>query len=636
MLHLRPYSLIAVLLGAACADEPTKPPATAMPIRTAASAALLDDNRGNVGLALLESGLFTTAVSTLGLPVNPITLVPVPVNLTGRVLAHPKIHNLYWDDDWNAHNPDAPTHEHIDAFTRALVGSQYFAPAAQYGVGQATFTGFDGSSVFCGPRSPGAQVEFVEIIIWATCEIGFNPLSPIPGLFPAITGVPQADDDALYVIYLPRAATIVEGGCSFSGYHFFGAVPKVRLVLGVPVVFPQTFAFAVVQTSCLTPSGPGASLQDSVTRIASHEIIEAATDPLVGLGWIDDAVVTQGDLSDLFQLLSNVALDLRVGEAADICQAVHVTAPVPLAVTEPSLNNRILVAPYWSNQNNACVPLVPQTTLTIGSPHFSGVATFVTSATRFDASATDGGSGAGITSISYRVFPQGSTPPAYTTVPGATVQFTVGGPDGVYEVDVFATGNNGTSESPQAHLVDLDNTAPVIRITQPAATQYAHSTVLTLQYDVGDGAGSGVASFTPTMDGAGTLSGHGLLSGQVITLLAELALGPHTFMIRAVDHVDNAAVAAVTFTIIVTAQSIQDDVAQFLAQGMIKNAGVASSLSSKLRAAAALRATGHCAAAANVYVAFINELQAQSGKGVDAAAAAIMIADAQYLIAHCP
>jgi len=33
---------------------------------------------------------------------------------------------------------------------------------------------------------------------------------------------------------------------------------------------------------------------------------------------------------------------------------------------------------------------------------------------------------------------------------------------------------------------------------------------------------------------------------------------------------------------------------------------------------------------------FIKELQAQIGNHVDAAAAQIMIADAQYLIAHCP
>jgi hypothetical protein len=48
------------------------------------------------------------------------------------------------------------------------------------------------------------------------------------------------------------------------------------------------------------------------------------------------------------------------------------------------------------------------------------------------------------------------------------------------------------------------------------------------------------------------------------------------------------------------------------------------------------RPAGNCATANNIYQAFINELNAQSGKSVDAAAAAIMIADALYLIAHCP
>jgi hypothetical protein len=41
---------------------------------------------------------------------------------------------------------------------------------------------------------------------------------------------------------------------------------------------------------------------------------------------------------------------------------------------------------------------------------------------------------------------------------------------------------------------------------------------------------------------------------------------------------------------------------------------------------------GNCSAAADIYQAFINELEAQSGKGVDAMAAAIMIADGRYLI----
>ena len=41
-------------------------------------------------------------------------------------------------------------------------------------------------------------------------------------------------------------------------------------------------------------------------------------------------------------------------------------------------------------------------------------------------------------------------------------------------------------------------------------------------------------------------------------------------------------------------------------------------------------ATAMWASAANTYQSFINQLQAQSGVGVDPTAAAIMIADAQY------
>jgi hypothetical protein len=87
---------------------------------------------------------------------------------------------------------------------------------------------------------------------------------------------------------------------------------------------------------------------------------------------------------------------------------------------------------------------------------------------------------------------------------------------------------------------------------------------------------------------------------------------------------------------IVTPESIEGDVTQFLQSGAIKNAGEATSLLSKLVVAAAARAAGNCSTAAKIYQAFINELNAQSGTGVDATAAAIMIADAQYLIAHCP
>lgn len=177
---------------------------------------------------------------------------------------------------------------------------------------------------------------------------------------------------------------------------------------------------------------------------------------------------------------------------------------------------------------------------------------------------------------------------------------------------------------------------PNITITQPTSTQYVHSTSITLNYSATD-TGCGVGSVTATMDGAPTLpDGHSLASGQTINLLTEMTLGDHTFTVTASDNVGGTSTASVTFSIIVTAASIEDDVNQFLASGAIKNPGLANSLLAKLEAGAAARGRGQCSVAANQYQSFINALQAQSGNGVDATAAAILIADAQYLITHCP
>lgn len=208
--------------------------------------------------------------------------------------------------------------------------------------------------------------------------------------------------------------------------------------------------------------------------------------------------------------------------------------------------------------------------------------------------------------------------------------------DGTYTIRTRATDvSNNVSAATQPFVIVVDTTPPVISILQPTASQYSHSATLTLGYSVTD-ALSGVKSFTPTLDGFATVAGHGLANGQPINLLTQLTLGNHTFLINAVDNATNSASRSVVFSIVVTADSIKDDVAQFLALGMIKNNGQANSLTVKLNAAAAARARGDCKTAANNYNAFINELQAQRGKGVDTNAAQVMIADAQYLISHCP
>jgi hypothetical protein len=188
--------------------------------------------------------------------------------------------------------------------------------------------------------------------------------------------------------------------------------------------------------------------------------------------------------------------------------------------------------------------------------------------------------------------------------------------------------------------VYLDNTPPVTTISAPAATQYLHSDTFTISYNVTDGNGSGVKSAVPDIDGQTALydgtTQVTVANGLTVNLLTQLTLGAHTFNVNSVDNVGNADTATVTFSIIVTAQSIKDEVNQFLAMGAIRSQGLANSLLAKLNSAARARARGNCNSAANNYRAFINQLQAQSGKGVSAQAATIMIADAQYLITHCP
>jgi len=210
----------------------------------------------------------------------------------------------------------------------------------------------------------------------------------------------------------------------------------------------------------------------------------------------------------------------------------------------------------------------------------------------------------------------------------------------LYEIDSYATDNAGNDETP-AHVqsVYLDTTAPMTTINAPVAKQYLHNDSFTINYTISDGMGSGVQSDVPDIDGQTTLHDGTtaviVANGLPVKLLTELALGTHTFNVNAVDNVDNDSTTTVTFSIVVTAQSIKDEVKYLRSIGAITQ-DEATSLLQKLNAAAAYRAKHDCKNANTTYRNFISELRAQTGKKVTAQAASILIADAQYLIAHCP
>jgi hypothetical protein len=300
------------------------------------------------------------------------------------------------------------------------------------------------------------------------------------------------------------------------------------------------------------------------------------------------------------------------------------------------------------------LPLPPASApLLIGLPNFTGSAgIYISPSTPLIPQTADNT----VEGFQYRFHKQGGPLPTYPffplepypvhwthvdLLPGVhSAAVTIGGAnmgDGPYDFQYSAQNFAQLLEPRHTTTVSLDGTPPVITITKPASTTYTHSATLTLYYSADDGTGSGLASLTPTMDGAATLlGGVGLQNGQPIKLLTELSLGSHVFTVAAADNVGNTSNSSVNFTIIVNPRSIEDDVRQFLQSGAIHHEGLADSLLNKLEEGAKAQARGQCTRAARIYRTFIEELQDQSGKGVDTAASAIMIADAQYLIAHCP
>lgn len=172
-------------------------------------------------------------------------------------------------------------------------------------------------------------------------------------------------------------------------------------------------------------------------------------------------------------------------------------------------------------------------------------------------------------------------------------------------------------------IYDVD--PPVITITSPEAKSYGHPTLLTLDFSASD-AVSGVRSLTAALDGTP------VTNGQVIDLYT-LSLDDHTLIVNAVDKAGNASSQSVTFSVTATINSLMTSVNRFYSEGKITSTGVRDGLLAKLRAALKSQDKGKAATIQQMN-AFINLVKAQSGKSISTDAANLLIADAQWVIAH--
>lgn len=189
----------------------------------------------------------------------------------------------------------------------------------------------------------------------------------------------------------------------------------------------------------------------------------------------------------------------------------------------------------------------------------------------------------------------------------------------------YVTAMGTVSPAVEGRLVFGDAIAPVVTVTSPTAGSYAQPGTLTLDFAATD-EGSGVMTLTATLDGAPVADGDAFD-------LYGLAAGAHSLVVSAVDWYGNSDVETVAFTVTVTATDLDDVVRYLYDEGLITKAGVRDALLAKLAQAESALAAGKTKVAEKTLEAFIGQVNAQTGKSIDAAAAALLIADAKAVIA---
>jgi len=235
--------------------------------------------------------------------------LPQLTSFGGPIMAHPQLVPIFFNDD-----PDAAT---LMSFSRWIVTSDWLAEVGtEYGVGTGSVLGAVQLPMPAPPSITDAQV--VDLV------------------FQGVTtgSLPRPADgnlgDVLYVLLLPAQTAEIAGSSSscvdFGGYHSAARRHGVEL------------SYAIIAT-CLD-NGLQLSSAEYRELILSHELIEAATDPLPGN---HPAYLLHDRTSPWFS---------TDGEVADLCE---------LSSREALRDSGYVVQRSWSNiaaeSGNPCVPV---------------------------------------------------------------------------------------------------------------------------------------------------------------------------------------------------------------------------------------------------------------------------------------
>lgn len=640
-----------------------------------------------VPLSALSLLIAITGTTRAQCALSPINDVPLDAEL-GEPLLYGGyggplgIFNLYWDDNWDA-DPANFRKADIEAALGAVLATPYFDRLCQYGVNGFFFEGGTESSSSCG-RDPGPATTVPGIFSFMSCE-EYTPFTNVPiavgapnpltcvscGLAPvdcfnvldplgaaACLATPNPTGSRVYVLFLPKGTVINDFGsvsCTdYEALHF--QIPS-RALFNIipPFITPLTqgrpINIAIIPTQCATDLA-------ELMHLVTHEIVEAATDPLPLAHWIDNSTAGGFDLGDIGTLL-------KEGEISDICgTTTRFTTPEGLPIA---------VADYWSNFDNACVSvdvLPPITTAALAPPSVWANTNVTVTLTASDRPVA---TGSGVAEVVFSA--TGAEPIAETHVAGASAALALAA-EGVTVVTFFASDNAGNVESPRTAVVRIDRTAPsiVASAAPPANLAGWNHTDVIISFACND-ALSGIAACSgpvvltaegtdqgasgSSSDRAGNASSTSLtgiaidktppviayagnagsysidlmiditcstsdnLSGVVDDTCEDvhlpawsLALGEHTLSAEAIDAADNLGTGATSFDVFVTEESLCN-----LSRAFSGNPGVANGLCDKLAAMASATTAN---AREGQRTAYLNQLAAQTGRALTADEAEVL------------
>jgi hypothetical protein len=267
--------------------------------------------------------------------------MPQVVNSGGPVMTAPKFVIITFAGD--------PLASQIDAFADAVAASKTYwsGTTAEYGVGPVASV-----THLSLHETPAASLSDADVQTWLAGKIAGPDAGTLDGGGPW----PQPDINTLYMVYYPSGTAISQGGgasCSdFFGYH------DDFMLSG------STFVTYSVVARC--PPFPMTSDIDSVASIASHELIEAATDPRVN----DEPAYAQPDADHLAWAIP------AGGELGDMCagfgDVFYKPADVPFLV-QRSWSNKAAMAGHDPCQPDGAMPyfnsaVVVTDTVTVSNP----------------------------------------------------------------------------------------------------------------------------------------------------------------------------------------------------------------------------------------------------------------------------